>query len=105
LVSELAITLLGNLALLSLMATQAGRERRCNRMGGFRDERDDKFQALQRQVEQLTLRLECQEARSEHGEESRGSSSDESDVNPFSNHGKRRFFRDFETLNIDLPEF
>ena len=67
----------------------------------FRDERDEEIQALRRQVEQLTLRLERQEARSERGGSSRGSSSDESEVNPFGHH--RRNYHD--SFKVELPEF
>ncbi|XP_077249180.1 uncharacterized protein LOC143888627 [Tasmannia lanceolata] len=78
-------------------------------MEDLRDERDDELQALRRQVEQLTMRLERQEAHSERGRSSRGGSSDESDVNPFANTREearlRRFYRDFDTVKIDLPEF
>ncbi|KAK0592440.1 hypothetical protein LWI29_019234 [Acer saccharum] len=85
------------------MAARRGRGRRGNHMRDeeFRDDRDEEIQALRRQVEQLTLRLERQEARSEHGLSSRGSSSDEFDVNPFGR--RKRAYQD--SFEIELPEF
>ncbi|PQQ18244.1 NDR1/HIN1-like protein 13 [Prunus yedoensis var. nudiflora] len=67
----------------------------------FRDERDEEIQALRRQVDQPTLRLECQEARSKRGGSSCGSSSDEGEVNPFGHH--RRNCHD--SFKDELPEF
>ena len=58
------------------MVTRRGRGGR-NRMMG--DARDEVLQALRRQVEELTLRLDRQGARIEHGQ-SLGYSSDGSDL-------------------------
>ena len=64
----------------SFMAARRVRGGRGNRMMG--DARDKELQALWRQVEELTLRLDRREARSDHGQ-SHGYSRDEFDVNPF----------------------
>ncbi|CAB4281815.1 unnamed protein product [Prunus armeniaca] len=105
LASALCVSSFGTRALLRswaatiLMAARRGRGKRGNHMGDhdFRDERDEEIQALRRQVEQLTLHLKRQEARSESG----GSSSDEGEVNPFGHY--RRNYHD--SFKVALPEF
>lgn len=57
------------------MAARRGRGGCGDRMMG--DVGDEELQALRRQVEELTLRLDHQEARSDHGQ-SHGYSSDKS---------------------------
>ncbi|KAH0997855.1 hypothetical protein GBA52_021719 [Prunus armeniaca] len=96
---ERLIALLRSWAASILMAARRGRGKRGNHMGDhdFRDERDEEIQALRRQVEQLTLHLKRQEARSESG----GSSSDEGEVNPFGHY--RRNYHD--SFKVELPEF
>ncbi|KAM1006040.1 hypothetical protein ACFX1X_002869 [Malus domestica] len=71
-------------------------------------EKDDEIQELQRQVEQLTLQLERQNAHSECEGSSQGYSSDESDQNLFGRRERgraKRFTRGFDTIKIDLLEF
>ncbi|KAM1025349.1 hypothetical protein FF1_038463 [Malus domestica] len=91
------------------MAAGRGRGKRGNHgPENHRDERDDEIQELRRQVERLTLQLECQNAHSEHRGSSQGYSSDESDQNSFGirERGRaKRFTHDFDTIKIDLPEF
>jgi hypothetical protein len=51
------------------------------------------------------LRLELQDACSKRGEAGQESFSDEFDANLFANLGEWRFYRDSNTLKIDLLEF
>lgn len=88
---------------------RGGRGRNNPRMENLGDERDAEIQALRRQVEELTLRLERQEARSGQGS-SHGYSSDDSELtNPFAERQYHNFGRrathPVETLKVDLPEF
>ena len=90
------------------MAARRGRGGRGNRMMG--DARDKELQALWRQVEELTLRLDRQEALSDHGQ-SHGYPSDESDVNPFANRHIQnesivgRHCNALDFIKVDIQEF
>ncbi|KAJ8633276.1 hypothetical protein MRB53_026612 [Persea americana] len=75
-------------------------------MGDVKDEE----QALQRQVEELTMPHDRQEALSDHGQ-CHGYSTDESDVNPFANRHTQndslvgRDWRALDFIKVDKPKF
>ncbi|KAG6523183.1 hypothetical protein ZIOFF_013036 [Zingiber officinale] len=77
-------------------------------MENLENNRDAEIQALRRQVEELTLRLEHQEARSERGS-SHGYASDDSEhVNPFADRNVRNFVEKINRtadVKVDIPEF
>ncbi|KAG6472144.1 hypothetical protein ZIOFF_069601 [Zingiber officinale] len=96
-------------SLFSPMAARRGRDGRGRgNMENLENNRDAEIQALRRQVEELTLRLEHQEARSERGS-SRGYASDDSEhVNPFADRNFRNFIEKINRIadvKVDIPEF
>ncbi|KAG6524014.1 hypothetical protein ZIOFF_013903 [Zingiber officinale] len=106
-VARARVTLL--VSLFSPMAARRGRGGRGKgNMENLENDRDTEIQTLQRRVEEMTLRLEHQEARSERGS-SHGYASDDSEhVNPFADRNFRNFIEKINRttyVKVDIPEF
>ncbi|CAL9127455.1 unnamed protein product [Musa acuminata var. zebrina] len=94
------------------MATRRGKGQRGERiMQPDRDERDEKIEALRRQIEELTMNLECQETHGSRGSSYGYASDGFKDINSLASKeivgdsSMERYFHANGNIKSDLLEF